>query len=47
MATIYLKHPVSKEDKAKYNSKGDKIIDIRFAPEVEKPKPKAAPKTKD
>jgi len=39
---IYLKHPVSPEDKAKYRSEGFRIIDERFKPvevETEKPKP--------
>ena len=40
MATVYLKHPVSSEEKAKHRGKGDKILDIRFKPKS-KPKPKA------
>jgi hypothetical protein len=39
MSTVYLKHPVSAEEKAKHMAKGDKILDIRFKP-YEKPKPK-------
>lgn len=42
MATVYLKHPVSAEEKAKYRSKGDKILDIKFKPKDKtKPKPKS------
>lgn len=40
---IYLKHPVSPEDKAKHRAKGLIIRDERFKPEeveTEKPKPK-------
>lgn len=40
MTTVYLKHPVSAEEKAKVIAKGDKILDIRFKPEAAKPKPK-------
>ncbi|MGB2264937.1 MAG: hypothetical protein ACPH3C_07100 [Glaciecola sp.] len=46
MATVYLKHRVSAEEKAKHRSKGDKILDIRFKPE-EKPKPKRKKKTEE
>jgi hypothetical protein len=45
MATVYLKHPVDAEEKAKHQAKGDKILDIRFKPE-EKPKPKRKSKAK-
>lgn len=45
MATVYLKHPVSTEEKAKHKSNGDKILDIKFKPE-EKPKPKRKAKAK-
>lgn len=40
MATVYLKHPVTADDKAKATANGDKILDIRFKPEGEKPKKK-------
>ena len=40
MSTVYLKHPVSAKEKAKHKAKGDKILDIRFKPESEKPKRK-------
>jgi|LGOV01.1.fsa_nt_gb hypothetical protein len=44
---IYLKHPVSPEDKAKYRSEGFRIIDERFKPvEVEAEKPKRKRKAK-
>ncbi len=46
MATVYLKHPVSAEEKAKARAKGDKILDIRFKPE-EKPKRKVKAKKED
>ena len=46
MATVYLKHPVSAEEKAKHKDKGDKILDIRFKPKS-KPKPKAKAKKED
>lgn len=39
MSTVYLKHPVSADEKAKHKAKGDKILDIRFKPK-EKRKPK-------
>ncbi len=38
----YVKHPVSKEQKAKIIADGFKILDSRFEPE--KPKPKAKTK---
>ncbi len=50
---IYLKHPVSADEKAKHLKAGKKILDIRFAPEgygvkvkeeVEPVKAKAKPK---
>ena len=41
MGIVYLKHPVSKDEKAKHRAKGDKILDIKFKPESEKPKNKA------
>ncbi len=44
MATVYLKHPVSKDEKDKHKANGDKILDIRFKPKEDKPKRK--PKTK-
>ena len=47
MATVYLKHPVSKGEKAKVIANGDKILDIRFKPESEKPKRKAKAKKED
>ncbi len=47
MSTVYLKHPVSAEEKAKHKAKGDKILDIRFKPEDEKPKRKAKAKKED
>lgn len=40
MSVVYLKHPVTAEEKAKHRAKGEKIIDIKFKPfEAEKPKP--------
>ena len=45
MATVYLKHPVSAEEKAKHRAKGDKILDIRFKPKAAKPKPKKTKKS--
>ena len=44
MSTVYLKHPVSADEKAKHKAKGDKILDIRFKPKEDKPKRK--PKAK-
>jgi hypothetical protein len=45
---IYLKHPVSPEEKAKYRAEGFRIIDERFKPEeVEAEKPKRKRKAKD
>ena len=44
MEVIYLKHPVSPEQKAKANKEGKRIIDAKYAPVQEKPK--AKPKTK-
>ena len=44
MSTVYLKHPVSAEEKAKHKAKGDKILDIIFKPESEKPKRKTKTK---
>ncbi len=41
---IYEPHPVSPERKAELRSEGYKIIDARFAPEGEEPKPKAPKK---
>lgn len=39
MKTVYLKHPVTAETKAKHRAKGEKILDIRFKPVAdEKPK---------
>ena len=35
--TIYEPHPVSPERKAELRAEGYKIIDVRFAPEGEKP----------
>ena len=46
MSTVYLKHPVSAEEKAKHKAKGDKILDIKFKPKA-KPKPKAKAKKED
>lgn len=42
----YVKHPVSKEQKAKLIADGFKILDARFEPEKPKPKAKAKPKKK-
>ena len=36
MATVYLKHPVSAEEKAKVVANGDKILDIRFKTKTKK-----------
>ncbi len=47
MGIVYLKHPVSAEEKAKHKAKGDKILDIRFKPEAAKPKPKPKKKKED
>lgn len=33
MAIAYVEHPVSKDEKAEYRKKFDKILDIKFAPE--------------
>lgn len=45
---IYLKHPVSPEEKAKYRAKGLIIRDERFKPEeVETEKPKRKRKAKE
>jgi hypothetical protein len=47
METVYVVHPVSKEEKEKYRKKGKKIIDAKFAPEgvkVEGGKQPKAPK---
>lgn len=42
---VYLKHPVSAEEKAKQLKAGKRIIDIKFAPEeIKKPAPKKATK---
>ena len=49
MATAYVKHPVTKEEKAKYRKDFDQVIDVKFKPEkladgdkvFEKAKPKA------
>ena len=46
MAIVYLKHPVSAEEKAKVIANGDKILDIRFKPKAAKPKPKPKAKAK-
>lgn len=48
MKTAYVEHPLSKEEKQKYNREGYKVVDITFAPEkladgdkiVKKEKPK-------
>jgi len=43
----YLDHPCSTADKKKWNDKGFKVLDSRFAPvEQEKPKAKRKPKAK-
>ncbi len=47
MSTVYLKHPVSAEEKAKHMAKGDKILDIRFKPKEDKPKRKPKAKKED
>lgn len=40
---VYLEHPVTPEEKAKYRKQGKKIIDIAFAPEgYAKPKAEKA-----
>ncbi len=54
MSIIYLKHPVSAEEKKKHRDNGDQILDIVFKPKTEeaekpkaeKPKVKKATKTK-
>ena len=49
MSIVYLKHPVSAEEKKKHRANGDQILDIVFKPkteEAEKPKVKKATKTK-
>ena len=33
MATAYVEHPVSKDEKKKYMQKGFKVIDVKFKPE--------------
>jgi hypothetical protein len=33
----YVKHPVSKEDKAKYIADGFKVLDARYEPKTTKP----------
>lgn len=47
MSTVYLKHPVSADEKAKHKAKGNKILDIRFNPEEQKPKRKPRKKKAD
>jgi hypothetical protein len=43
----YLDHPCSTAEKKKWNAKGCKVLDSRFAPvEQEKPKSKRKPKVK-
>lgn len=43
----YLDHPCSTAEKKKWNDKGFKVLDSRFAPvEQEKPKTKRKPKAK-
>ncbi len=43
----YLDHPCSTAEKKKWNDKGFKVLDSRFAPvEQEKPKVKRKPKAK-
>jgi len=44
----YLPHPCSTADKAEWNKKGYKVVDIKFQPaeEQEKPKPKRKTKVK-
>lgn len=49
MATAYVEHPITKDEKKKYRKTFDKVLDIKFAPEkleegdkkFPKPKPKA------
>jgi len=46
MKIAYVKHPITKDEKAKILKDHDKILDERFKPiEAKKPKPKKA-KTK-
>lgn len=40
---VYLPHPVSPETKAKHLAAGERIMDIRFAPEGYQAAPKPAP----
>lgn len=39
LKTVYLPHPVPPETKAKHLAAGERIVDIRFAPEGYKPEP--------
>lgn len=41
--TIYLPHPVSPETKAKHIAAGERILDIRFAPQGYQAEPAPAP----
>jgi hypothetical protein len=36
---VYLQHPVDKAEVRKYNAQGLKVLDIRFKPVDEEPKP--------
>jgi len=40
---VYLPHPVSPETKAKHLAAGERIMDIRFAPQGYQAAPKPAP----
>lgn len=47
MKVVYLKHPVSAEQKAECIARGEKILDIRFKPaDVEAEKPKTVTRAK-
>ena len=41
---VYLKHPVSAEDKAKYRAEGKRIVDEVYAPDGELSEVKAQPR---
>lgn len=41
---VYLKHPVSAEDKAKYRAEGKRIVDAVYAPIDELSEVKAQPR---
>lgn len=46
MAVVYMKHPVTPEQKAEQRAKGNRIIDIKFAPPEAKEEAKEEPKPK-